>query len=285
MKLQAIIWVTFLEVMRQPIYLVLFVCGLAMLLLSQFMTFFAFREGDQLYRDIGLATILLIGVFVAVYFASTSLEQDIEKRIAVTTLSKPVSREKYFLGKYFGIVSAAGLLMLVLGLILVPNVWFFEIKQHYRDEVAATFRQIFSGDYKKFNIPFKWSLFQAVYAQLLEVMVLAAFSLMLSTRLKMSVNVIATFVLYAFGHTIEYFYYYLYTFVKQARGSGEFIQKLLRYAHRLLPNFEYANIAGDISLGKIVQREYFVDLTLYNLAFATFFILLGFHLLRKREVL
>jgi len=62
-----------------------------------------FGEEGKLARDSGLALHLLIGLFVAGYAASSSLAREMRSGTASAVLSKPVSRETFFLAKFAGV--------------------------------------------------------------------------------------------------------------------------------------------------------------------------------------
>lgn len=102
---------TFLQTIRQPIYFVLILVTIALLALSVLLTGWTmggdYRTTDQrMLEAMGLATLLVAGVFISAFSASSVLAREIEDRTALTVISKPVSRVTFFLGKFAGVALA-----------------------------------------------------------------------------------------------------------------------------------------------------------------------------------
>lgn len=102
--------VTFLESVRQPIYLILILlCGL-MLVLTTASTGYSmgYTEtsevfGDnKLLLDLGLATILFCGTLLSGFIATHAVGREIDNKTVLTVVSKPVPRAAVVLGKYVG---------------------------------------------------------------------------------------------------------------------------------------------------------------------------------------
>lgn len=109
---------TFTEVIRQPIYLIVIGCGVALILLSPYFTMFTLLENNKMIKDMGLSTILLCGLLLAAFSASSVVYQEVENKTLLVILCKPVSRSSFIIGKYIGVLlgllAAQYLLMLVL---------------------------------------------------------------------------------------------------------------------------------------------------------------------------
>ena len=69
MRIFTIAYNTFIEVIRQPIYLIIATCGLVLVLLSPQFTMFAMLENHKLIKDMGLATIWLTGILLVCIFS------------------------------------------------------------------------------------------------------------------------------------------------------------------------------------------------------------------------
>lgn len=113
MKFWAIVRNTFLQSIRQPIYSVLILIAMAVLVLSLFMAGWTmgsnYHDTDQkLLENLGLGTLLVIGLLIAAFTASSVLSREIEDKTALTVVAKPVSRATFVLGKFGGVVLAVG---------------------------------------------------------------------------------------------------------------------------------------------------------------------------------
>ncbi len=111
------------EAVRQPVFLLMMFFGMLMMVLNTYLPFFTLGEDVKMLIDCGLATILITGVLMAVWTASTSISSEIEGKTAMTLLSKPINRRQFILGKYVGILQAVFWMLLpvifvFLGLIL-----------------------------------------------------------------------------------------------------------------------------------------------------------------------
>lgn len=106
--------VTFIEAVRQPVYLImLLLCGVAMFL-TTYSTGFSLGyteagevSGDnKLLLDLGLATVFLCGTLLAAFVATSAMSREIENKTVLTVVSKPVSRPVVVIGKYVGVTTA-----------------------------------------------------------------------------------------------------------------------------------------------------------------------------------
>src|SRR5471030_3134671 len=75
-------------------------------------------------KDCGLATILITGLLISVWTASTSVAEEIEGKTAMTLLSKPINRRQFVLGKYIGIIQAILWYMLPVVTVFLVLVYF-----------------------------------------------------------------------------------------------------------------------------------------------------------------
>ncbi|MEM9066241.1 MAG: ABC transporter permease [Planctomycetota bacterium] len=113
---------TFVESLRQPIYLVmLLACGV----LQVFNTWTsAFSMGyttssevsgdDKILFDVGLATVFVCGMLLAAFVATSVLSREIENKTVLTVVSKPIGRTTVILGKYAGVAGAITIAVVVM---------------------------------------------------------------------------------------------------------------------------------------------------------------------------
>ncbi len=96
----------FMELVRQPVFLLLATgsCLFEIFLATPF--YFAFGDEPKLVKNSVLAVTLLAGLFSAVLSASASLAREIRSGTALAVLSKPIGRAQFVLAKYFGIIGA-----------------------------------------------------------------------------------------------------------------------------------------------------------------------------------
>ncbi|MCC6906520.1 MAG: ABC transporter permease [Phycisphaerales bacterium] len=102
----AIVRNTFLESIRQPIYLVMLGIGLIALLITPGLSTFTLSDDNLFMVDMGLATIFLCGLIIAAFVATSVVTREIENKTVLALVSKPVGRPVFVLGKYVGVASA-----------------------------------------------------------------------------------------------------------------------------------------------------------------------------------
>ncbi|OQZ03599.1 MAG: hypothetical protein B6D36_12665, partial [Planctomycetes bacterium UTPLA1] len=100
---------TLLQTIRQPVYGIIVFVTLAGIALTPSLTAWTLDDDNKLLRDIGLSTLLIQGLFLAAFGASSVLHTEIEDRTVLTVASKPVGRGTFLLGKYFGVLGALAL--------------------------------------------------------------------------------------------------------------------------------------------------------------------------------
>ncbi len=100
----------FLELVRQPVYLLLQTCSAGFIVFLSAVPYFGFGDDPKLVKDMGLAVTLLSGLLGAVLCAASSVAEEIRLGTALTVLSKPVSRTTFLLAKYAGLAGTLTLL-------------------------------------------------------------------------------------------------------------------------------------------------------------------------------
>ncbi len=97
---------TFMQTVRQPLYGIIVFATLGGLALSPSLTGWTMDDDDKMLRDLGLSTLLIQGLFLACFAASTVLNTEIEDKTVLTSASKPISRPIFIVGKYLGVLGA-----------------------------------------------------------------------------------------------------------------------------------------------------------------------------------
>ncbi len=103
----------FMELVRQPVFLLLLTSSAAFEIFLATPYYFAFGDEPKLVKNSTLAVMLLAGLFGAVLSASASLAREIRAGTALAVLSKPVGRAQFLLAKYAGLAAALTLMAYV----------------------------------------------------------------------------------------------------------------------------------------------------------------------------
>jgi ABC-type transport system involved in multi-copper enzyme maturation permease subunit len=115
-----------MELVRQPIFLLLMTGSLAFEIFLAVPYYFAFGDEPKLVENSVLAVMLLSGLFGAVLSASSSLAREIRSGTALVVLSKPVGRLQFLLAKFAGLAGALTVLTYVnmIGVLLASRMAF-----------------------------------------------------------------------------------------------------------------------------------------------------------------
>lgn len=100
----------FMELVRQPVFLLLTTASAAFEIFLATPYYFAFGDEPKLVKNSVLAAMLLTGLFGAVLSASASLAREIRFGTALAVLSKPIGRAQFILAKYVGLAAALALM-------------------------------------------------------------------------------------------------------------------------------------------------------------------------------
>jgi ABC-2 type transport system permease protein len=105
-KLFSIAKNTFIETIRQPVYAIIIAAAVFLLFLSPSLSMYTMDDDNKFLRELGLSTVFLAGLFIAAFSASVAITEEIETKTILTTLSKPLSRYIFILGKFLGVMAA-----------------------------------------------------------------------------------------------------------------------------------------------------------------------------------
>jgi ABC-type transport system involved in multi-copper enzyme maturation permease subunit len=269
-KVGAIAWATGKEAVSQPVFYILLAGGAAGLVLFLFLPYFTFGEDVKVVEENGLTLIMILGVVLALWLASTSIAEEIEGRTALTVLCKPIGRREFILGKFLGILGPVVVLFIVLGAIFLGSVSF---KVSY--------------DARETSLPDPtWLQCQQEMLQIapglvlafMEAFVLTAISVAISTRLPMLPNLIICGSIYVVGHLVPML---AQSAVGQRLPLVPFIADL---SATVLPVLDHFNIYGAIARGAPVPAYFLLMAGVYCLLYSTVALLVALLLFEDRDL-
>lgn len=103
----------FMELIRQPVFLLLMTTSAGFEIFLATPYYFAFGDEPKLVKNSTLAVMLLAGLLGAVLSASASLARELRTGTALAVLAKPVGRAQFILAKYMGLMLALSVLTYV----------------------------------------------------------------------------------------------------------------------------------------------------------------------------
>jgi ABC-type transport system involved in multi-copper enzyme maturation permease subunit len=257
------------EAIRQPIFLLSLALAVIILVLNTFLPFFSLGEDVKMLKDCGLATILIAGMLIAVWTASTSIADEIEGKTAMTLLSKPINRRQFVLGKYIGIMQAVLWFMVPVAIVFLGLVYFkvgYDAKESSLDPPTVAIR---------FAVMIQ--IVPGLLLMFLEIAVLTALSVAISTRMPMVVNLTTMFAVFVVGHLTP-------ILVQSGELRLEFVEFMAKLIATAMPSLELFNTQAAVATGTLVPPIYLGQMALYTVCYAAVAILLAFILFEDRDL-
>jgi ABC-type transport system involved in multi-copper enzyme maturation permease subunit len=114
-RIYAIAINTFREAVRDRVLYGVLGFACAVLFFTLAIAELSVHEQARVVQDVGLASISLFSVIVAMFLGSSLLYKEIERKTLYVILPKPVQRAEFLLGKYFGIFLTAFVFVALMG--------------------------------------------------------------------------------------------------------------------------------------------------------------------------
>ena len=291
---------TFLESVVQPIYSFLLVIGAVILIVFGALPFFTLGEDTVMFNAVGLDVILLLVLIATLFATSKSIYEEIEDRTMLTLMSKPLHKWEVLVGKYLGIILAAGLAILALGGVLILCTW-IRIPSDYAFNLRSfddrKIRQIF--EYRMMHIS---GLIPSLILVWFQISVLAAISVAISTRLSLVVNLPTVIMLYIAGNLTRFLFPIFGAGSDALWAKRSLFTRLIAYAigivlpfletfdlrsktiysHIALAGTEFASDINAVPPGQILR--YLGIAAIYAIAYITFALSVGMLLFQNREL-
>ncbi|MCH8193564.1 MAG: hypothetical protein IIA65_06060 [Planctomycetes bacterium] len=75
---------TLTETLRQPIYAIIIASAILLFVISPSLTMYTMSDDNKLLREIGLSTLFLTSLFIAIFSASGAVAQELENKTVTT---------------------------------------------------------------------------------------------------------------------------------------------------------------------------------------------------------
>ena len=299
-----------LETWRQPVFLLTYTFGLV--LIPSFPVFISFTlgEGAKLTRDSALALHFVLGLVLGGFSACATLTHEIRRGTAAAVLTKPVSREVFFLAKYTGIAlcmlafSATLTLATLMAVRTATPYYDFDWWGSGPLLVAVVLSYAWAGALNYFKrTPFvsaatmalmlscvlafaiSWAnppaeraafdtrIVAASVLIALGILVLASISVTLAIRMDVVPTLSLTSFLFVTGLVSDYFF-----------GRNAARSLMARVLHTVLPNWQHFWMADALSGSGSIPWIYVAQTTVYAAAYLAGVLCLGLFAFRNLEV-
>jgi ABC-type transport system involved in multi-copper enzyme maturation permease subunit len=242
---------TFRETLREKLLYNLLIFALLMIGSSILLSRLTLGDANRLILDLGLASINIFGVIIAIFVGIGLVSKEIDKKTIYTILSKPVPRYEFLLGKYLGLCMTllVNTAIMVTGLLLVL---------------------------KFMQVPIELVLFKSVLLIYVELLVVTAVALLFSTFTSSTLSAIFTLAIYVIGH--------LSADLKNLGGKLDSVSRsVVNTLYYLMPNLERFNLKGQVIHQLDVGMTDMVLIICYGMAYATLVLLVATIIFQRRD--
>src|SRR2546423_8453 len=194
---------TFRESVVQPIFSLLIAIGAAILIIFGMLPFFTLGEDTKMFKAVGLDVILLLVLIATLFATSKSIYDEIEDRTMLTLMSKPLFKWEVLVGKYLGIIFAALLAIIVLGVVLSLGTW-YRIPNDYLIRNTLDDREL--RHLMNLRLMHVVSLIPSLAQIWLQLSALAAVGVAISTRVSLVVNLPVVILIYIAGNLTRFMF-------------------------------------------------------------------------------
>jgi ABC-type transport system involved in multi-copper enzyme maturation permease subunit len=251
MKVLSIALNTFRENLRDKLLYNLLVFALLMIGSSLLLMRLTLGEFHRLLLNVGLGSINIFGVLIAIFVGIGLVNKEIEKKTIYTIVSKPVARYQFLVGKYLGLTLTLFVNTLIMagGLLLV------------------LFAQ---------SVPIESMLFKALGLIFMEFMVITAVALLCSTFTSATLSAIFTLAAYVIGHLTAD----LKTFGEK---MDEGMRAVVTGLYYILPNLERFNLKGNVIHHIEVSGTDLLLIVVYGLTYVAFLLMSASIIFQRRD--
>jgi len=222
--------------MRDKIFFGLLAFALIYLISIVFISSISLGQDIRITKDLGLAGIYLYSTIISIYYGTTALSREFERKTYLTVISRPVSVLELILGKFFGLFT------IIAANIFLVNILYIVILLAKNGDV----------DYL--------SLVQSLILAF-EAATLISVAFLLSTRFSELTTIILTTILLFIGHNL--------TILKKATVGAFFLLNWLANAiYYIFPNLEKFNFRNTIVYGQIPSASQIILPILYSIVFS-----------------
>lgn len=244
---------SFKESLRKKTLYILLVVALVVIGASKAFSFLTAEEELKMIKDVSFSSIEFFGALIAIFISLTAISGEIEKRTIYTLFSKPITRQNFFVGKFFGII-----LILFLNFILMCL--------------------FFMGLLIFKKSPPDIQVFKTLFLIFIELILIGSITLTVATFASDAFNIIFSFFLYIVGHLTSY--------GKQImeRTENIILKGFWQMLYTVVPNYENFNIRDKVVVGIDVSWNYILKTSIYGILYIAVVLLIGSYFIQKKEI-
>lgn len=244
---------TFRESIRDKVLYVLLFFAAATILGSKVLGWISIGQDLKIIKDICLASMSIFGTLIAIFVGANLVYKEIDKKTLYTLLAQPMKRYEFMLGKYAGLLAV---IAVSVGLMTAAS---------------SAYLWLMGG-----AMTAVW--FQAVLLIFMKLVLLTAFSILLSTLVSPILGAIVVVSFYVAGHATEVFK----DLPPQFNDTAT--KQLLELLYYVIPNLNMFNLQSEAANNVPVTSAYIVFAVVYGLAWTALLLTLACMAFERRDV-
>jgi len=268
-KVGAVAWVTAKEAVLQPLFVILALVGIFALFIFLLIPYNTLGEDIKLVITQGLTVVKLFSAFLAVWAASSTIADELDGKTALMALAKPISRTKFIIGKYTGVMIAVTFLFLILGTFFLNTV---------------SYKVVYDAREASKEIPTAIECAEAVIQILpglalayLETLILAAIAIAISTRLPLLPNLTLVLIIYLLGNIAP-------VIVQASEGMNAIVVFVANIVSVVLPCLDHFNMETAVAMETTVPWMYVAAAFAYALLYCGAMLIVSLLLFEERDL-
>lgn len=205
----------------------------------------------RVIQNFSLTAMVIFLLIITIFIGTQLVYREVERKTIYLTLTKPISRDIFYLGKFIGLALTIAVSSAIMGAIFI-GVLYLKTKTFSPSAVAA------------------------IGALTLEAWLLTALGLLFSSFTSPIASAVYTFCLFLIGHASA-------TIWTIAQKGSSFVRAVLEFVYYVFPNLEKFNLRNDVVFNLVPDGAQIGSITLYFVGYTAVLLLLGLAAFRKDE--
>ena len=250
--IRSIGWVTFQEIVSDKILYNVILCGGLLFGVTYLTSQLSFIGQDRIVLDMGLTTLNLSSVFIAIFAGVPLLAREVDRRTILISMSRPIGSFQFLMGKYLGLMGVVVLNWFILTLLYLG------------------FLNLFGGECSG-------ALVWGIILVLCQSFLAGALAIFLSTLTTTSLAGVMSIGLFLVGNNVSH--------IRLLSGQidGSIWSHLLSFVAGILPNYEYFSLGTKVTYGLPVSFLFGISAVGYAFFYVAALLVLSPVLVRMRE--
>lgn len=244
---------TFKQLLKSKIMLNCFWIGLALMTFTYITSEFSFGNPKIVAMDFGVGVSSLAAVFIAIFLGASLLSDEVESRTVYITLSRPVSRSSFIVGKIMGMS-----LILMINILIIMG-------------CSLVIYFLFGGEWS--SLIFVYIIFGFLEALLL-LLVVVFFSLITNKV----ISIMNTLVIFILGHAVPN------SLDINMVENSEFLSILLKGYTYIMPDLDRFNLKKELAFGLPMDASTIINSSIYSVFYVSLLLMIIIFSFNRKEL-